>query len=446
MGDSTSSAVDLNMEAENNRFATLTETDLSDILDNKDAKKTKDVIKYALRILESYCSEKGIGLTDVESKSAQDLCRFLRTFYAEVRRGNGELYAKRSLITLRYGLQRHFQQTLDVNICSDGDFKGANDMFKAVLHKVKEAGKGSVRHKDPITDEDMSKIKSSPAVSPTTPRGLQNKVFLDLMLHFCNRGRENLRNMNKGDFAVTTDSSNQRYVYLARDMKTKNHRGEGLDDEESQQGRMYETHKDDCPVESFVKYVSHLHPHCDALWQRPKATTRPGHPWYDNSPVGVNTLANKMSSITAEAHCSKVYTNHCLRATSIHKLDNAGFEARHIMAISGHKSETSIKHYSRVEEEQKRRMSLTISRVQSTPTMPATSTCLNPVAPRPGPTPTTTNVSSVARRSRPTSSPNVTAGLASPHTSPINISSNISRSTHQQLHFHGCKVKIYYQK
>ena len=41
------------------------------------------------------------------------------------------------------------------------------------------------------------------------------------------------------------------------------------------------------------------------------------------------------------------YTNHSIRATVITNLDKEGFEARHIIAVTGHKSESTIKQYSR---------------------------------------------------------------------------------------------------
>ena len=66
-------AVNSNMDSEN-RFATLAERELKEILDDKDSKKTKDVVKYALRIFDSYCAEKGINVIKIETKTAQDLC------------------------------------------------------------------------------------------------------------------------------------------------------------------------------------------------------------------------------------------------------------------------------------------------------------------------------------------------------------------------------------
>jgi hypothetical protein len=50
-----------------------------------------------------------------------------------------------------------------------------------------------------------------------------------------------------------------------------NHRGDSKDDNESQGGRLYVMPSNPlCPVKSFVKYLSVLHPDCDYFWQRPK--------------------------------------------------------------------------------------------------------------------------------------------------------------------------------
>ena len=111
-------AAHLNMASENS-FATFSESELREILNNKDAEKTKDIVKYTLTILDSYYAEKGINVT-FEPKSPQQLWSILCAFYAEVHLENKELYTKGLLITLRYGLQHHFQQTLGIDSCSDG--------------------------------------------------------------------------------------------------------------------------------------------------------------------------------------------------------------------------------------------------------------------------------------------------------------------------------------
>jgi len=68
--------------------------------------------------------------------------------------------------------------------------------------------------------------------------------------------------------------------------------------------------------------------------------------WYTRAPLGKSTLSNLMTNISKLANLSMNYTNHSIRATSITEMDEAGVASRHIMRISGNKSEASIKNYS----------------------------------------------------------------------------------------------------
>ena len=92
---------------------------------------------------------------------------------------------------------------------------------------------------------------------------LQNKVFVEIMLHLCNGGRENLRDMTRGDFHILTDFGGNKYVCVSK-KTTKNHRGD-VKNEKSQKGRMCETYTSRDPVSSFEKYVTKLHPDCDGF-------------------------------------------------------------------------------------------------------------------------------------------------------------------------------------
>ena len=67
--------------------------------------------------------------------------------------------------------------------------------------------------------------------------------------------------------------------------------------------------------------------------------------WYDNSLVGVNTLATMMKGISLGVGLSQTYTNHSVRATAITLWSNANVPSRHIMSISGHANEQSISSY-----------------------------------------------------------------------------------------------------
>jgi integrase len=342
------------------RFASVEDEELDNILNNRDSSNTKNVIRMATNVLREYVNENSILMEDFEQLPKQDLCEKLRTFYASLRNKKGEFYSKKSMISIRYGIQRHFLKVRKFDVVNDADFKPANLMFNAMLVKLKQLGLAVTVHKPPIAKEDLGKLYNS--FDLNSPVGLQNKVFIDFMLYFCNRGRENLRTLKKEDFQFF-GRNDERYVQL-RDHFTKNHRGDTNDDE-SQGGRLYPVlgHRL-CPIATLQKYLAVLNPENECFWQRPKLGVSENQTvWYDNIAVGQNTLGAKLKTLSQELELSKMYTNHCLRATTITLLDENGFEARHIMSLSGHKSESSIRSYSRTDDAKKRRMSSTLSNI-----------------------------------------------------------------------------------
>ena len=103
-----------------------------------------------------------------------------------------------------------------------------------------------------------------------------------------------------------------------------------------------------CPVATYQLYTSKLDPRSEYIWQKPKQDVNYSDPvWYEPRRVGHNPLETFMKTLSKEANLSSNrYTNHSIRSTCITRLDNNGFEARHITAISSHKSESTIREYS----------------------------------------------------------------------------------------------------
>ena len=62
-----------------------------------------------------------------------------------------------------------------------------------------------------------------------------------------------------------------------------------------------------------------------------------------------------MKTISVDCKLSQEYTNHVIRSTVVSVLDNNNIEARHIMRVSGYKSESNIRSYSRQLTESKTR-------------------------------------------------------------------------------------------
>ena len=128
------------------------------------------------------------------------------------------------------------------------------------------------------------------------------------------------------------------------------------DDESFNGGLMYEKPGPNCPVVSFELYLSHLNP--EFLFQRPRRNASTSEDlWYNNMVVGERTVGQKMKNILREAKLSKCNTNHSIRAIAVTILDKSGFEARHIMAISGHKNEARNRSYSKTGISTKKKIS-----------------------------------------------------------------------------------------
>ena len=166
--------------------------------------------------------------------------------------------------------------------------------------KLKQEGKGASVHKPAIEVDDIAIIYKS--FNLDVPTDLQNKVFVDFMLFYCNRGRENLRELKKTDFTFHGSGDNK-YIAL-RDHSTKNHRGDSKDDNESHVMPSNPL----CPVKSFVKYLSVLHPDCDYFWQRPKPIRKKKLiSGLIRLLLKKTTLGDKMKNLPKQLNLSKLY-------------------------------------------------------------------------------------------------------------------------------------------
>lgn len=103
-----------------------------------------------------------------------------------------------------------------------------------------------------------------------------------------------------------------------------------------------------CPVDMFVLYTSKLNKSINHFWQRPKRGklhyTDPI--WYDKMRVGHGPIENFMAQLSLDANLSRRYTNHSIRSTVMGILGEI-YEGRHVIGLSGHKNEGSIKLYAR---------------------------------------------------------------------------------------------------
>ena len=106
---------------------------------------------------------------------------------------------------MQAGINRYIKDQRGIDVIADQRFIQANQMYQDVLKENKSARKGMIKHKKPISEEDLKELyiyfgqytKPDPGI-------LQMCVLFQLMYFMCRRGRENICDMTKETFEAIT--------------------------------------------------------------------------------------------------------------------------------------------------------------------------------------------------------------------------------------------------
>ena len=280
-----------------------------------------------------------------EEKSAMDLDKMLQTFYGEVRDKKGNMYQKNTYVGIRYAINRQLKESpwnRAIDLKKDKDFLVSNKVFNGMLRKLKMEGLDKTVHKAAIEEEDWKKLINSSILNVEEADGLQKKVFLDIMLHFGRRGREGLCDLKKDSFTIVENENGGKHVQMAFNEMEKTK--QGIDKDEGSKEAIMCSQEENCPVESFEAYMSHLHPEEPSFFTK-SLKKKDKDIWFGKQKMGKNKVGNMMKQISKEACLSKIYTNHCLRATTATILARSGVQDRDIAMVTGHKNVASLQHY-----------------------------------------------------------------------------------------------------
>jgi hypothetical protein len=283
------------------------------------------------------------GYINFEEISTVELNEKLRHFYAETQPQRidkraqfmdtslASEYHKNSFKNIRSAINRHIHDIgRDIDIVRDKEFRTANNVLDGKLKINISTGKSRpTKHKAVIEKLDLEKICSYLHSDINNPVILRYKVWFDLSVHFVSRGLEFHQQLKLNSFTFCLDENNVEYAVINHETKQKNVQG-GLESEESHgEKRMYSSEGPNCPISSLKLLINKTPPdsvylfnHCDK-----RALESPEFQpyWYINNPVKQHQFSRFMSDITRNAKCSKSYTAHCIRATCIQSMNDAGF-------------------------------------------------------------------------------------------------------------------------
>ena len=337
-----------NEENVNSQSSQLEEEDLQKLEADCVPVNTKKQTSWGLKKFTQWLEKRKISC-DLHTVSPTELNGILRKFFAEVKTNKKTDLTPSALTGIRAAIHRTITGqpiSRSINILKDVEFTQANKMFEVVCKSYYKRGNPKPQHKNPIEAGDMEKLNSY--FSNDCPDKLQEFVWFNLCYYLGRRGREGWRELTKNSLEFKHDDQNKEYVTIKHTEQTKNNQGGSKQkDQDYTDVRMYGLPGSSMePISSLKLMLSKLHPDCEALFQTPLTKfSKAAECWYKNEPLGKNSIAQLMPKISKKAGLSQVYTAHCVRASTITRLHQAGVDAKQICAITKHKNEQSLTSY-----------------------------------------------------------------------------------------------------
>lgn len=301
----------------------ITEEDLMKMEEQCRPDNTKKSTEYGIKRFKDWLNKRNIDC-NFHVITADDLNGILRQFYGEFKtKRSGYLASPSTLTCVRAAIQRYLNSapySRPFNLVKDREFIPANNIFKAKCKIFFKTSMKKPQHKPVIGDGDMSKLGDYFKGYKDNPQILIESVWFYLCYYFGRRSREGWAKMTKGTFSFAKDSEGHDYIYMPKTECTKNYQGGNrqVDIDYSDQ-HMYGP-----GVEIFRYYLSKLNMNNDRLFQHPKKAYLLDGEWYENKPMGKNTLSSLMKTISKKAGLSREYTGHSVRASTITKLHQGG--------------------------------------------------------------------------------------------------------------------------
>ena len=357
---------DFGIQLLSSQESNLDDNELDNIIIDSKPTNTKKCTNWGCLKLKKWAEKRNVVI-DLKVVSVERLNEILRKFYAEVKTEKNGTLTPSALTGIRAAINRNIVSppySRSMNIIADREFTTANQMFTAKCKLYYRKGNKKPQHKALIERPDMLLLNAYFDDPLAEPVKLQEFVWFSLCFHFGRRGREGWRELQKDHFSVKSDAENHRYVTIQLTESTKNNPGgHKQSNQDYSDVRMYENIDSPLdPVRAFEFYVSKLHPENTNLFAKSRKHYSKGEIWYTRDVIGKNTLVNIMTVISSKAGLSQVYTNHCVRASTVTTLYQAGVDTQRICSITKHKGEGTLTHYiSSSTDQQKREASLILT-------------------------------------------------------------------------------------
>ena len=230
--------------------------------------------------------------------SPTDLDKVLQSFYAEVRKTNGDEYEPNSLASIQAGVDRYLKENnYHVSIIRGRVFSTSRADLEGKCKNLREHGKGKRPNKsNSLSESEVNTLWECGPLGTHSPMYLINTVWWLFTLHFWLRGRQERHSMTVSDFQFKKDDfGNEFMTFAERIIKT---RQSGLHEKHRLiQPKLFSTDTSRCPVNILKLYLStrpsqlrSSGPLYLSIIHKPVSNSL----WYENVPMGQDTINSIM--------------------------------------------------------------------------------------------------------------------------------------------------------
>ena len=197
-----------------------------------------------------------------------------------------------------------------------------------------------------VTEEEEELQWERGALGCKVAKTLNRTVFYILSQHFGTRGRQEHHDIQVEELKIVKSPAGKRDYVQWTEGLTKPRKGGLSKPARRIQQKMFAVSGPRSPVMLLEMMLSKRPEELrqsGSLYLTPLRKPNP-HVWYSKQPVGVHTVNNFMNSIVEDGGLKgngKHYTNQCQESHS----SKAEVSSREIIAITGHKTEESLKDY-----------------------------------------------------------------------------------------------------
>ena len=302
--------------------------------------------------------------TDIHKVPPFELDLILQSFYAELKKQDGQDYEPNSLASMQASIDRYLKNNGYIySIIRDREFASSQSVLEGKARLLRENGKGKRPNRShSLTKDEEIVLWDCGQLGISSPRSLINTIWWLLTQHLGLRGRKQHHELKLEDFTFKISDRGHEYVTLAEGI-TKTLQSGLHEKHRLEKPFMFENKSSVCPVDVFKLYISKRPldmrasgPLYLAIIDKPTTEI-----WYKKCSIGVNTINTLMQKMVASSPLAntvaKKITNHSARKTLVKKLKSNNVPKSDIIAITGHTTEAGLDDYDSGNEEHQEALS-----------------------------------------------------------------------------------------